>query len=376
VVHDGYTDLLYVLLPLWQAEFALGYATLATLRALYAGSMAGLQWPASRLAERLGNRALLALGTLCAAAGFMVAGLSGSLAGLAFGLVLSGCGSSTQHPLASATVSRAYGGDARRALGTYNFSGDVGKAAFPGALALLLTVMTWRHALWIMAAVGIAVAAGLACFVPGGTLRPAAHAEDGGGTGTDVRGFSILLTLGVLDTSVRMGLLLFLPFLLKEKGASLAAIGFSFSLLFCGGAAGKFLCGWLGARVGVIRTVLVTESGTAACIGALLYLPLPLAVALLPVLGIMLNGTSSVLYGSVPVLTPPHRTERAFAVFYTAVIGSGALAPVVYGALGDRLGVADATMATAVTALATLPLAFALGPHLSKGYAGPSIGVA
>ena len=26
VLHDGYTDLLVVLLPLWQAEFALGYA--------------------------------------------------------------------------------------------------------------------------------------------------------------------------------------------------------------------------------------------------------------------------------------------------------------------------------------------------------------
>ena len=26
ILHDGFTDLLYVLLPLWQAEFGLGYA--------------------------------------------------------------------------------------------------------------------------------------------------------------------------------------------------------------------------------------------------------------------------------------------------------------------------------------------------------------
>ena len=39
VLHDGYTDLLYVLLPLWQAEFGLGYAEIGLLRALFAGSM-------------------------------------------------------------------------------------------------------------------------------------------------------------------------------------------------------------------------------------------------------------------------------------------------------------------------------------------------
>jgi len=85
---------------------------------------------------------------------------------------------------------------------------------------------------------------------------------------------------------------------------------------------------------------------------------------LLPVLGLMLNGTSSVLYGTVPELTPPHRTERAFAVFYSGVLGSGAIAPILFGAMGDRLGVHDATVATALTAIAVLPLAMALAPHL------------
>ena len=43
VLHDGFTDLLYVPLPLWQAEFGLGYAEIALLRA----SMSA-RWPASR----------------------------------------------------------------------------------------------------------------------------------------------------------------------------------------------------------------------------------------------------------------------------------------------------------------------------------------
>jgi predicted MFS family arabinose efflux permease len=89
-------------------------------------------------------------------------------------------------------------------------------------------------------------------------------------------------------------------------------------------------------------------------------------LVLLPLLGVMLNGTSSVLYGTVPDLTPPHRTERAFAVFYTGTIGSGAVAPIAYGFLGDSIGANGATIATAVTAMLILPLAIALAPHLPR----------
>jgi fucose permease len=51
-------------------------------------------------------------------------------------------------------------------------------------------------------------------------------------------------------------------------------------------------------------------------------------------------------------------------LFYTGTIGSGAVAPIVYGVLGDAIGTMGATIATAVTALLILPLAIALAPHL------------
>jgi MFS transporter, FSR family, fosmidomycin resistance protein len=146
-LHDGYTDLIYVLLPVWQAEFALGYGVLAFVRGIYTGAMAGLQIPVGRLAERLGGRMLLALGTALAALGYALAGFSGGLLGLCFALALSGAGSSTQHPIASAAVSRAYGGTARGPLGIYNFTGDLGKAALPAATSVLLTILPWRSSL-------------------------------------------------------------------------------------------------------------------------------------------------------------------------------------------------------------------------------------
>lgn len=364
-LHDGYTDMIYALLPVWQADFGLNFGALAILRGVYAGTMATLQLPAGRLARTLGTRATLAVGTFLAALGYALAGMSGTLLGLCVALAISGGGSSTQHPLASGAVSRVYGRNARGPLSVYNFSGDLGKSALPAAISLLVTIMPWRHALWAMSTVGFLVAAVIALFLPSvPRAEPSMEEASSRNSNGSRSGFSLLLTIGVLDTAVRMGLLTFLPFLLKTKGISQPMIGTALALVFIGGAAGKFVCGWLGARVGVIGTVLATEGGTAALILAVIFLPLAPAMILLPLLGMMLNGTSSVLYGTVPELTSVERTERAFALFYTGVIASGALSPIAYGLLGDRIGVHGATIATAATALAIFPLVLALRPHL------------
>jgi MFS transporter, FSR family, fosmidomycin resistance protein len=364
-LHDGYTDLIYVLLPLWHTEFGLGYGMLGALRGLYAGMMAAFQVPSGWLAEKVDGRIILALGTALAGGGYVLAGCTGSLVGLCAALAISGAGSSTQHPIASAAVSRAYGASSRGQLGTYNFTGDLGKAAVPALTSLLLTLMPWRGVLWLLSTLGAVGAAVVLLFMPpiakaNGPESQRTKAGRGGG------GFSLLFAIGVLDTGVRMGLLTFLPFLLKAKGASMPTVGVALALVFLGGACGKFVCGWLGARAGVLLTVLATEGGTAACIIGVLVLPLLPLLVLLPVLGLMLNGTSSVLYGTVPELTSAERAEHAFALFYTGTIGSGAISPVLYGMLGDRFGADWATAATAVVALAIFPLAFALAPHLAE----------
>ena len=363
-LHDGYTDLIYVLLPVWRAEFAVGYATLALMRGLYSGAMAALQIPAARLAKKFGGRFILALGTVLAALGYVLAGMSGGIVGLCAALALAGAGSSVQHPTASSAVSCAYGGNTRGPMGTSIFTGDLGKAAIPALASLLLTFMPWRRLLWFIALLGLATAGVIATLLPATDQEEASQTTASHSTGEGKGGFTLLFAIGILDTAVRMGLLTFLPFLLKAKGASVPTVGLALALVFIGGAAGKFACGWLGDRLGVLWTVLLTEGGTAAMIFAVLALPLAPVLALLPLLGIMLNGTSSVLYGSVPELAPAHRTEQAFALFYTGTIGSGALAPVLFGFMGDSLGLGWAMMATAGTALATLPLAVVLSRRM------------
>jgi FSR family fosmidomycin resistance protein-like MFS transporter len=373
VLHDGYTDLLYVLLPIWQAEFGLGYAEVGLLRSSYTGAMAALQIPASLLAERCGPVLLLAAGTFVSAVSFLLAGASRGLASLLTILVLGGMGASVQHPIGSSLVSAVFTGRrSRTALGVYNFTGDLGKMAMPLLAALLLSAMPWRSALWILGGLGIACATLVLALAPG---QPSAQHRGSEAAASPLaaptspdppprRGFLLLLAIAMIDSAGRSGFLTFLPFLLKAKEASIASIGSALSLLFLGGAAGKLVCGYLGARFGLLNAVLLTEGLTAVGIIALLPLPLAGAIVLMPLLGLGLNGTSSVLYGTVPELVGPARRTRAFGIFYTGAIAASAVMPPLIGVFGDAFGVPTAMVLIAVAVLTTAPLSALLMPML------------
>src|SRR2546425_12441613 len=109
--------------------------------------MALFQIPAGFLAERWGERRLLVGGTAVTALGFVAAGWAGGFLSLLVVLLAAGLGSGVQHPLSSSLISKAYeGGGRRAALGTYNFSGDVGKAAVSAIVAFAAAAVGWRGA--------------------------------------------------------------------------------------------------------------------------------------------------------------------------------------------------------------------------------------
>src|SRR5262245_19041892 len=160
-LHDGFTDLLNVLYPLLQAQFGLSYAAIGALKTVYSGAMATGQIPSGWLARRYGGVRVLAIGTILVAGGYALAGATGSMYGVVAGLLLAGLGGSTQHPIGSSFVAAAYPGlRSRTAIGTYNFSGDVGKVALPALFALVAASLGWQQALVTMAALAV-VGAGI-----------------------------------------------------------------------------------------------------------------------------------------------------------------------------------------------------------------------
>jgi MFS family permease len=360
-LHDGYTDGLYAFLPVWQGQFGLSYAGLAIVRALYFGTMGGLQIPADRALRNVSPSAALIVATVLSATGFLISALPLGFAGLCVGLVMAGVGSSIQHPRGSMLVTDTFGAASRRPLSVYNFSGDLGKAVLPALVALLLPILAWRHVMSLEAVLGIILAVVVLSLAPATAVEQNAQPEAAAGHGRE--GFAILTAIGALDTATRMGYLLFLPFLIHGRGGNSPTVGVALALLFLGGALGKATCGWLGERLGVVESVMVTEAATALLIVATLFTPLTATLIVLPLLGMVLNGTSSVFYGTVPELSKGD-TGRAFAIFYTSVISSGGIAPIVYGMVADRSSRTIGVLAAAATAFMIVPLVLKLRPHL------------
>jgi MFS family permease len=362
-IDDGFTDSLYLLIPFIAAELSLNFSQVGLLKGVFSGSMSLFQVPLSFLGERIGELTVIAAGTFGLAGGFLLMGRVHTFLAILLSLLLAKAMGGGQHGLSSSLLSRVFEISGRRAaMGTYNFSGDMGKVCLPFLLALMISLWGWRQAVLILSILGLAAGAllwtvatekGSRSLLSSSQERFVIKKGDWGIQ--DAKSFSSLLTIGIIDITTRTALLTFLPFLLLQKGIPMAQVGFALTLLFAGGAVGKFACGILAEWFGIIPMVAGTEVLTSAGILFLIWSPSSVTWFTLPFLGIVLNGTSSVLYATVAEMISPSARSRGYGLYYAITLGSGAIAPMVYGLFTDSFGLSFTLMAIALIVLSTLP---------------------
>ena len=353
-----------MLLPFITAELSLSFSQVGLLTGVFFGAMSLLQVPLSLVGERIGELTVVGAGTFGLAGGFFLLSRAYTFPIIFLSLIVAKGTAAGQHGLSSSVLSKVFEVSGRRAaMGTYNFSGDLGKVCLPFLLTFMINLWGWRHAVSILSIGGIAAGA-LLWILSRERKGPLPFPQPreklipkGRGWGIQDRGrFSTLLAIGIIDLSVRNALLTFLPFLLLQKGIPVTKIGFSLTLLFAGGAFGKFACGFLAEWFGIIPMVVGTEALTAAGILSLIWSPTSMIWIVLPLVGVVLNGTSSVLYATVAEIIPPTSRSRGYGLYYAITLGSGAVSPMVCGLLTDLLGLSFTIMGTAVLVLLTLPL--------------------
>jgi MFS transporter, FSR family, fosmidomycin resistance protein len=376
VLHDGLVDMLYALLPLLREAFGLSYAEVAMIRAANRTATALLQIPAGLLAERWGERLLLTLGTMAAGCAFIGLSFSHGFSALLLFIFLAGVGSAFQHPLSSSLITSAFpiGNGRRAALGTYNTFGDVGKFTFMGITVIATGLgLAWQGPVFAYGTTALLAAiVGLVLLKRAGVGAAKPNNADGSkptktkGWGIRHRqGFISLGAIAALDNATRNGFLTFVAFLLIDKGVPTAWAGSAVLVTLFGGMAGKFACGVLAERVGIARTIAITEIATSGGIILVLLSPTYYAFFLLPILGIFLNGTSSAIYGSVGELIDDDKHSRAFGLMYTLGSACGLVAPLAFGLLADHAGIPVTMVVLATMVLLTLPLCLVLGPALT-----------
>ena len=364
LIDDGFTDSIYLLLPFIASELSLSFSQIGLLKGTASMSMSFFQIPLGLLGETIGELTVIAAGTIGMAGGFLVLSRVHTFPLILLSIFFSKGTGAGQHSLCASLLSRVFEFSGRRAaIGTYNFSGDVGKVLLPFGLTVMINLWGWRQALFILSLSAFLAVAVLWSLARQRTASSSvSHPREklrlkGRSWGiNNPAGFSALLTIGVIDSSTRTVLLTFLPFLLLQKGIPVTQVGFALTALFAGGATGKLVCGFLAERLGIISMVWGTEVLTCLSILFLIWSPTSLTWILLPLVGFMLNGTSSVLYATVAEIISATARSRGYGLYYAITLGAGAIAPLLYGLLTDSMGLTVTIITTALVVLMTLPL--------------------
>ena len=375
-LQDGLTSSIYVLLPVLAQTFGLGYAQVGFIRAVYSGAMSLMELPSGLLSERIGERALLTFGLCGAGVGYLLVSFASGFDMVLLAFFVAGFGAAFQHALSSSLISRSFEiGQRRVALGTYNASGDIGKLTATGIVSLLLGVgVGWQGVTGGLGVVALLAAgvlyvalrsAGLGMRPPVDTEKPVGRIRLLEGV-RDRRGFATLMAIVFIDIAVQDGVLVFIAFLMIEKNVPTGLAALAIVLTLAGGVVGKFGGGLLTACLGVVRALLIAECLTAVALLAVLAAPTLLAYCLLPVLGVVLQGSSTITYGTVSDLVDPHRQARAFAVVYSFSAIASVTAPIAFGLLATVVGLTSTFLTMAAIVLLPIPLCLLLRPALSR----------
>lgn len=363
---DGFIYAIFVLLPYISSEFELSLSQAGMLKSSLSGVSSIFQIPVVFIAEKVGEATCLIAGFGWLSAGFMVMASSPSFIFLLFIIVLTGLGHSVQHPISTSIVSKVFeNGKLGTSVGTLNLAGDIGKVCVPFFISLILAATTWRSSLLILGLMGILFSV-IVGILRNKILPPdikknqltkkSLHADSGFGI-LRSRSFLLFCAVGIIDCSTRMTMFTFVPFLSQQKGFAADKVGFIVTLVFFGGIFGKFFCGYLTDKLGGEKVVMVSEFLTASFIVLLLPISLPyFFVPLALVLGVVLNGSSSVLYSLVASFFKLENRTRGYALFYTIYLLSGAAGPVFYGLLGDLWGLAAIFISVSIATFCTIPV--------------------
>ncbi len=373
-MHYGLSSSVYVLLPILAQHFSLGFSQIGLIRAVYTGAMWLLEIPAGILSERLGERRLLVLGIIGSGIGFFAVSFTDGYYGVLLALFVAGCGAAFQHSLCSSLISKSFGEPERRiALGSYNASGDIGKLTFTLVASLLLGIgVGWQTITLGYGVLAVAVALTIwILFGPksAGILSAIKLKEIAGSNGWGIKdrlGFTNLAAIVFLDSLIQDGFLVFITFVMIEKQVSTGLAAFAVAATLCGGICGKFAGGFLATRIGVIRSMVLFELLTAIGIMLVFYTPGNIPFFLLPLVGVFLQGSSSITYGTVSNLVHTQQQSRGFSIIYSIANSASFLGPAIFGLIIDLLCFKVMMTIMATLVLVTLPLCYLLKLALER----------
>nr|WP_157501668.1 MFS transporter [Halobacterium sp. CBA1126] len=346
-----------ILIPLWLEAFPVGQGTVGLVVAVGYALFGLGALPGGVLSDTVGSRRLIAGCLFGMAASFALLSVAPSILVVALALACWGVAASVYHPSGLSLIST--GVEARGdAFAYHGIAGNVGTAAGPLAVTLLLLVADWRLVTALLAVP--AVVAGVVAVRVRFDERAAVAAPDGGDSKASVGVSSVsdflaesklllagpfvaVFVLVMLSGLYYRGVLTFLPDLLSGMpafapvefaGRDLEPYRYAYAGLLTVGVAGQYVGGKLTERIPTERGIGFTFAALAVL--AVVFLPAANA-GLLPLLvvGVFLGFTLFVIQpmyqATVAQYTPSGTRGLSYGYTYLGVFGVGAAGSAVAG---------------------------------------------
>ncbi len=329
----------------WQRDFAVSFAELGMTVALMSGVTAILQTPVGFLVDKYGARPFLVGGTLLMSLSMCAMGAAQEFWQILALAALSGVGNSVIHPADYSILSGSVSKDRMgRAFALHTFSGNLGFAAGPPVIALLMALMGWRPALLLLGGLGVPVVATI--LLQSRILTDQAkHVTEVGPT---LSGRALLLTrpmllffgFYLLGSMAGAGVQAWLVTVLHDvKGLDVALASSALTGYMIGNTCGVLVGGWFAdraRRLGTITVVLTTASATLTFLVGLLSLPGILTCVMLFFSGLALGGSRTPRDVMVKDAAPPGQIGKVFGFVSSGLPLGSALTPVPFGFLIDH----------------------------------------
>ena len=339
----------------------MNYTQIGVIRMLHTGSAGLSQIPFGLITNLFNEGWLIIVGNAWVTIGLIILSYVQTYPSIVFISLVGGIGGGAQHPLATNLVSRSYENkNQSTAIGTVNFAGDIGKILAPLCGTFILATLGWRKGLKVT---GISTL----IFIFICSLSVLKHFKYFTSKTTSNKipdiykpslPFIVLCCALFIDSGIRTAAITFIPFALKSIDLDTDNVLFLLTSLLIGGAIGKILCGWLNERYNFISIVLFTKGTTALIFFMFMFAEkLPL-IPLMLVLGLGLNGTSSILYGQVGKTVPIDSRSSSYAYLYTLGEIGSATFPFLIGVLSDIYSITLTNSVFGVCALIVIGISF------------------
>jgi FSR family fosmidomycin resistance protein-like MFS transporter len=370
LVHDSYPAFVGVLLPLLIPKLGIGLAVAGLLASTFRWATA-VQPVVGYVADRVDTRYWIILAPAVTGTAIGLLGLAPSPELVALLLIAAGLSSSFFHPAAGALVTRAAGTSWGRGTSYFMTGGESGRAIGPVVIA---GVLAWVGLGWSWIAIAPGILLSLVLYRrilnrpivqlrhPAGSFRAAVSEAR--------RGFALMSGINAALGMATIGLAVFIPTFLTDRGAGILLAGAAVTVFEIGGAAGAFIGGTLSDRIGR-RAMLGIGVGLGSPL-MLLALAMPVGPGMLGVLalsGLALLSSGPVRLVLMQELLPHHRAMAVGMQIFVVTLAS-AVGTVAVGLLAQLIGLQESLVLAAAVALLSLPL-IALLPetrHVSRGH--------